>query len=132
VFFKWAMAEPENISIDTNFPIQARQGEELVLEVQIENSADQVQQLYSIDIDSSYLFGIAITEASPPYYESYTIPVVDMETYTFEHDIPAGETLVVQFSGLALKGGDFSGAMDVCINSSNSCSSFSVRTVIAD
>jgi len=130
VLVKWMLQEPENVNINTNIPIQVEEGETVTLVIEIENLAAESQSLDSIDISHSYLAGIVIAKADPPFSESYPIPLLDMESFTFAHPIPAGETLVVEFAGWAEQVGDFAGEMDVCINSSAVCSTFTLRTVV--
>ena len=53
-------------------------------------------------------------------------------SYTFEQEISPGTTLVLQFFGVAVNTGDFSGSVDVCINSGSICTSFAARTVVEE
>ena len=127
---KWGLREPENVSIGVDTPVQVTQDESVTIKVQVENTATEPQLLHSIDISSEYLAGIAVKEAEPPFVESFSIPLVDMQSYTFEQEISPGTTLVVQFFGVAVKTGDFSGNIDVCINSGAICTTFTARTVV--
>lgn len=130
VLVKWMLQEPENVNINTNIPIQVEAGEPVTLAIEIENLATESQTLHSIDITHSYLAGIELTEAVPPFSDSYPLPLLEMESFTFQYPIPAGETVVVKFTGRAGQIGDFAGEMDVCINSSAVCSTFTLRTVV--
>jgi hypothetical protein len=51
-------------------------------------------------------------------------------SYDFNKDIPANDTFIVQFHMTAIKVGDYSGSVDVCINSVANCREFLVRTVV--
>ena len=132
VLIKWGLREPENISISVDTPVQVTKDESVIIEVQMENTATESQLLHSIDISSEYLAGIAIKEANPPFVESFLIPLFDIQSYTFEQEISPGTTLVLQFFGVAVKTGDFSGSIDVCINSGGICTSFAARTVVEE
>jgi hypothetical protein len=132
VFFMWGMQEPENVNISVDSPIQVTKGESVIIKVQVENFAAESQILHSIDISNSYLDGIAIKNALPPFVESYPIPYIDMESYTFEQEISSRTTLVVQFFGVAVKTGDYSGEIDVCINTESVCTTFLIRTIVEE
>lgn len=125
-----SLKDPENVNIVVDVPVQASKGETVTLDIRVENTATDAQLLHSVDIDSSYLAGVVIDEAVPPFSESAPIPVVDMQTYTFEKQIPAGETLVVQLNGTAVETGDYSGRVDICINTGSLCKTFTTRTVV--
>ncbi|HKZ69329.1 MAG TPA: hypothetical protein VJ020_04565 [Anaerolineales bacterium] len=127
--------EPENVSIDVSAPLTISRGESFTIEVQLENSAGQAQSLDSIDIDLTYLDGIAIERTDPPFTETIRNDLVSglaFQSYYFEHDIPIGGTLTVTFSAVALKAGDFAGDLDVCINSSAAFRTFPIRTVVGE
>jgi hypothetical protein len=130
VLIKWGLTKPENVSISLDAPVQASKDESVIITVRVENTATESQLLHSIDISSQYLDGIAIEEAEPPFSESFAIPLVDMQSYTFGQDISPGTTLEVRFAGVAVKIGDFAGNFDVCINSGNACTTLATRTVI--
>ena len=129
-FFRWMMEEPENVNIQVDAPIMATMGETVTLQVSIENLAAEPQLLDSIDIADSYLEGLGIQRADPPFTESYPLGLVDYQSFTFQRDIPAGETMNVQFYVVATRIGDWSGDIDVCIGSGSVCSTFIVRTVV--
>jgi hypothetical protein len=129
-FFKWAMEEPENINIHVDVPIQAAKNDSLVIEVRVENTATESQSLDSIDVSTGYLEGIAIEGSEPSFTESFALPIIDQQSYTFEREIPPGETLIVEFSAIAVKAGDFGGEISVCVNTGGLCTDFVVRTVV--
>ena len=87
-FVRWAMEEPENINIHVDVPIQATKNDSLVIEVRVENTATESQSLDSIDISSEYLEGIVIEGSEPPFTESFLLPIIDQQSYTFEREIP--------------------------------------------
>ena len=129
---KWVLREPENVSISVDTRVQVTKDESIIIEVQVENTATEPQLLHSIDISSEYLAGIGIEEVEPPFVQSFQLPLSDIQSYIFEQEISPGTTLVVQFFGVAVKTGDFSGNLNVCINSGNICRTFSIRTVIEE
>ena len=112
----WSLSGPENVRISVDTPLQVTKDESVIIEVQVENTATESQLLDSIDITSEYLAGIAIVKAEPPFIESFRLGG-EWQSYTFRQEISPGTTLTVQFFGVAVKTGDFSGSIDVCINS---------------
>ena len=125
---RWIYQEPENINVDINTPIQVSKGDELVIEVRVENTSNDPQELDSIDIDSSYLEGIYKSSTEPDYtdYSLYDT----FESYYFERDIPANGSISVKFYGEAVKTGDFAGEIDVCVNSPSNCTGLPTRTIV--
>ncbi|OQY27244.1 MAG: hypothetical protein B6I38_10325 [Anaerolineaceae bacterium 4572_5.1] len=130
-FVNWAMEEPENITVDMTLPVEVAKGDEFVMEVQVTNSANEPQELNSIDIDVSYLDGVIINRTEPIYSDFSEIEFVkSFHSYFFGNDIPANSSFIVKFYMTALKPGDFSGSVDVCINSEVECLEYFARTII--
>ena len=130
-FLGWLMQAPEGAAIRVEAPSLVRKGDPVIIFVEVENTSSEPQLLHSVDISSSYLNGIAIQWADPRFTESYPIAVGPaMQSYTFEQQIAPGATLTVQFFGTAVRRGDFSGDVDVCISSAVRCDSFLTRTIV--
>lgn len=131
-FVKTAMQEPENVAMHVDAPIQVTKGEEIVIHIEVENAAAESQLLHSIDISSDYLAGIVILSADPPFVDSFDGSVSDMKSYTFQHEIPPGTTVDVQFSAIAIEAGDFAGVINVCIKEGYICESLATRTIVEE
>ena len=129
-FFSWVMKEPENVVIEVNAPPLVNLDEQFVIEVWVQNTAPESQSLKGVDFESKYLEGILITESAPRFTEASEIPLVEFMSYSFEENIPPGETLVVNFVALGILRGSYSGDVDVCINDVAICSTYNVRTVV--
>ncbi len=129
-FVSGMFGEPENVNIEVKTPTTVTKGESFTIEVQVENLADQPQSLNSIDISLEYLAGIDIQKTEPPFTES--IPNPGIHSYYFEQKILPGDTLVVELSTIGGQVGDFSGEIDVCLNSASSCSTFVTQTVVRE
>jgi len=127
---KWLVEEPENIHVNVDVPLLVSKGEPFAVVVTIENLVDESRLLDSIDIDDKYLEGIALTGAEPPFFESYSLALLDQQSYTFEQGIPPTGILVVKFDAIAVRTGDFSGQIDVCIDTASNCLPFTTRTVV--
>jgi len=124
--------QPENISIDVIAPLHVAKGEEFVFEIQVENTAEKSQLLYSVDIWDDYLAGIAIQKTEPPFIDTYHIPIVNTQSYEFKQDIPPKDKLVVKFFAVGLKLGEYSSYVDVCINTEASFLTHPIITIIKD
>ncbi len=124
--------EPTGLGISVDSPVQASLGEDILITVTIENTSDSSKELNSIDIDDSFLEGIVINQVEPIYDEvdSYDLFDYTFTSYYFYRSIRPGETLVVTFYGRSIQAGDFSGDLDVCIDSTSRCKDFLLRTVI--
>jgi len=129
-FVNEIFAEPANVNIEVNAPRTVTEGESFTIEVQVKNLADQPQVLDSIDIQTDYLDMIAIHETRPSF-TTYT-DWEDFRSYVFGQDIQPNESVMVQFSAVAVKAGAFSGDIQVCLNSWFSCQSCPLRTSIVE
>ena len=130
-FLGWLWQTPEDVVIRVNAPALVNKGDQVILFVEVENTGTEPQLLHSIDVSADYLSGIAIQRADPPFTESYKIPMgPEMLSYTFERPIAPGGISTVQFFGTAVRSGDFSGDIDVCVKSTVLCESFLTRTIV--
>jgi len=132
--FVWRTAnQPYDVIVSVSAPIQATQGDEVVIEVLIENPTTESQELDSIDIDLTYLDGLHIQRTDPPYQDTLSLsPIFEQQSYLFYQTIPAESELTVSFHCAAVKSGDFYGQIDVCINSGGNCQGHQVRTVVEE
>lgn len=124
-----AFQEPEQVQIDVSSPSVTSQGQGFVIEIAVENLADELQTLDSIDIYTDYLQGITIQTSEPSFVDSSDSP--DFASYFFFMDIPPGDSINVQFHAVGVRAGEFSGSLDVCINTGVACSTFNIVTSIS-
>jgi hypothetical protein len=117
-------------NITVSAPLNVSVGDEVIIEVTVQNTTASALVLDSVDITSNYITGIAILRSEPAYSETFHIPVVDYESYTLQHNVPPHESVTVRFYGQAVNKGDYSGGVDVCIGSGSDCASHSIRTVV--
>ena len=104
---------PENVRVDLSQPTRVRTGEKFDIELRIDNLARESQPLVDIDVAETYLEGIVIVGSDPPYRETFRS--FGMQTFEYDHDIPAGSSLTVKMHAEALKPGDFVGDVDVAV-----------------
>ncbi|MGH2620728.1 MAG: hypothetical protein ACRDHG_09185 [Anaerolineales bacterium] len=124
-----AVAEPADIELGVIAPANVQVGESFSLLVRVRNLAAQSQTLDSIDITDEYLAGIRIQGADPGFSDVFS--VLGYQSHTFRVPIPAGTELIVQFRAAAAQAGDFSGEMDICINTGSNCLTRPLRTVVS-
>ena len=131
-FFSAVGGGAASAAIRVSAPLNASVGDDVVVEIVIQNPTDQVMDLDSLDIAFDYLNGVVITEASPVFSENYSLePLFQQQSFTFHQPIPANGSLTVRMFGTAAISGDFSGTLDVCIDGSGNCTGSEVRTIIS-
>ncbi len=113
-------------------PLEVRTGEQFVVTIRIENTANETQVLHSIDIWDHYLEGIAIRSTEPAYRQSYHVPIDNTQAFEFYRDIGPYETITITFSATAVAPGDFNSFFDACINSDISYLTYPIRTVVKE
>jgi hypothetical protein len=120
----------KNVDISVTAPETVTVGQDFEVLLSITNTANEDQSLNSIDIENVYLKGIEVIGSDPEYYESFGIAVDNTVSYSYEVNIPPGETLVVVFYCKAVSVGEFEGKMDVCINTGFNFKSVDVSTTV--
>ncbi len=119
----------DQTNITVNAPQSTGLGDDLVIEITIQNNTSDAIILDSVDVDLSYLAGISINRAEPAFTDTFSLsPVFEQQSYTFQQSIPPGSELVVEFLATATQAGEYSGAIDVCIDSGGNCRGHQVRT----
>jgi kynurenine formamidase len=124
--------EPEGVRASVEAPSSVAQGESFVIRISVENLTGDAMVLDSVDIAEGYLAGIDILEADPAYSESFSLPFGGVQSYRFDQDIPANQTLIVRLTAQGKTTGEFSGAIDVCVDSGVHCLTFETRTNIEE
>jgi hypothetical protein len=130
VMFAGCLEYPKNIVVDVQVPLFVNEKEEFNIIVTVENTAENPQELVSWDIADSYLKGISITCSDPPYKDDWQVPIFNTRCYEYHIDIPAGGKQTVNLTAISLKKGDYSGDMDICINSESNFLSRGLRTIV--
>lgn len=119
---------PKKIQVVVEAPSMAAKGSSFDISVRVKNTAAVEQTVIQIDIGSGYLKGVAVEKAEPPYKEGQG--GFGTMSYTYDLKIPAGGETLVTFHARALKPGDYSGDLDVVINTLTSFSTHPLRLVI--
>lgn len=120
---------PEGLDASVDAPLRAALGEQFNVVVTVTNDSAEEQLLHSIDIDSEYIDGVAVTGATPEFNENFLLDDGTI-THFFEQSVPAGESLTVTFDMEALNAGDYKGDFDVCFDDGLSCEFLQIRTLV--
>ena len=128
----WLSELPDDIAVTIDTPAEVEVGERVLIDVRITNKSENATSLSSIDLSTGYLAGIEIPGSTPAFddtdvFESYGI---EYQTFYFEQEVPAGESLTVTLEGKALAAGNHAGEIDVCIGSGFKCFNNILRTLV--
>lgn len=121
---------PNNVVVKVEAPLHVKNGDEFIIIATVENTASKQQTLVSLDIDDTYLTGVAILRTEPENKEASHVPIDNTMSYVFELPIEAGTSLEVKLYAKAVKQGDYNAEIDFCINSGISFLSKSIRTIV--
>jgi hypothetical protein len=121
-----------NIEASVSAPLLVELNEPFVITIRIKNTAETAQSLIDLDVAKDYLRGIAVGDSSPPFKESTGLPMDGGTSYTFNHSIPAHGEFVVTLQAVGVEEGDYTGDIDVCINSAMAFTTHQVRTKVTN
>lgn len=124
-------APPQDVSVSVSCPAIVSRGQDIIMEVAIQNTGTQPLLLHSIDIGDAYLAGVAVQEAEPAFSRS-THVAGGFRSYEFFQNLPPQQTVVFRFEGVAVQPGDFRSDMDICITTATNCLTHELRTVVED
>jgi len=125
---------PENAEINVDTPIQVSEGDNVEIRVLVTNTSSTALEVFGIDISMNYLDGFIVTQTSPPYSDSRQFDSLGggetYQSYYFYRQVLPGESLSIVFHARAVRVGDFSGDLDVCIDSDYTCATNVIRTLV--
>ncbi|MCI0553618.1 MAG: hypothetical protein L0287_21945 [Anaerolineae bacterium] len=124
----------ENVTVQLDIPTEAQTGDTLEFSITITNISGQTAELISIDFSMNYLGGIVIENSSPPYARTDQFDALGggetFQSFYFNRSIAPDETFTITFNGKATFSGDYTGSVDVCIDSEFNCTRNITRTII--
>jgi hypothetical protein len=127
----WIEQGNEGLAFRVEAPLQVEAGAPVEILVSVENNTADEGLLQSIDISLDYLEGIAVESSQPMFSQSSLLEFgPEMRSYAFLRPVPAGGVEQVTFSGIAVKEGDFSGEVQVCMGMIPVCDTFVIRTIV--
>jgi len=119
---------PDNVSMAKDVPVEVDSGEIFNFTVSVNNEDLEAHELRSIDIGHTFLEGILVIKTEPGTKEEYDAG--EWHIFEFKKNMPAESETQVVFTAKALKSGDFSGDLDVCVDGDASCLSNSIRIIV--
>ncbi len=120
------------VNIQVDAPSNVVLDDEFVIEIQIENTSDEIYILKDIDVHPDYLEGIFISGSEPQFHNTFSGEVTGYQNYKFDQNIHPKSELVVQLHAIGFETGSFIGDIDICINALGACRGFPLRTVVSD
>jgi hypothetical protein len=135
-YFTWNSFQPiENAEIVLSYPPVVEVGDEFIIGIEIVNiSDDESITLNTINIGAEFVDGIQIGDSSPIFEmrDHYEVIGTKLDIFIFNELILVGETLTVEFEARAVKSGDFSGQMIICLDDASNCEMLVLRTVVEE
>lgn len=121
---------PDGIRVEVEAPVSVVAGDNLTVVARVRNDDLVAHSLVDLDVAKSFLAGILLHSSEPPFAESLDVPLIDVQSYTYNLEVPAGGTLELRFSARAVEVGDHAGSFEFCIDSAVVCAPYSVRTIV--
>ena len=124
----------ENAEIEINLPPVVTLGEDVDFTVTIINTSTESITLNSINIAEEIVNGIQIGDSIPIFElrDHYELIGIPMDMFLFNELILVDESLTIKFDSKAVKVGDFSGQMFICIDNTTNCEIKLLRTVVEE
>ncbi|MFH1850102.1 MAG: hypothetical protein ABH879_08040 [archaeon] len=110
---------PDKVSFTKDFPTDVAKGDIFTFIITVHNEDSKSHEVRSVDIEETVLEGVLITEVIPKVVEEYD--VFGERIFEIRSDVAANSDLDVIFTAKAIKNGDFSGDLDVCVDGDASC-----------
>ncbi|QQR55220.1 hypothetical protein IPG41_01510 [Candidatus Peregrinibacteria bacterium] len=123
---------PEDVTVTIDAPSRVQVGETFDIVLKVTNESTESQTLTSIDVGLDYLEGILMEESVPAYVESWEFDFFGFMSFDYKKNLPLGESLEISFLMDPITPGDYSGALDVCVNTEMACIYNTVRTVVEE
>jgi hypothetical protein len=121
---------PQKVEVSVEAPPRVARDQEFAITVRVRNTAGKPCVLDSLDVADEYLAGVAIRSSEPPFKDTMHLPIDNSNSYEYKKTIPPGQDLVVRFRAVALRPGDHSGDIDVCVDWGGNCTSHPLRTMV--
>ena len=122
------IATPENINVQIDKPIIVQEGEDFEIKLTIENAGSKDRILDSIDYDTAFGEGIFIYGSEPMSVEEGD--VWGLSYMEYHMDFPAYSTMEMTLMAKALKPGDYSTTLGVCIDKDTTCVDKIIRIIV--
>ncbi len=132
IFFGTTLNTPTSVAIQVDAPEQIPLNEPFAVTIQLTNLITTSQMLHSIDVENSYLENISLNSSTPAYKTMRSLPLTKFASYTFEEEIPANQTVVIELNFVGQTVGQFSGLIDICMADGTLCLAHSLETTVVE
>ena len=125
---------PEGAEFSVDVPSKVQVGEQFEIEISIENTQLEPQNLIAISFALDYLSGIEIIDSNPTfvYQDEFEILEIPIQIFTYEEMILQDEVVTINLLAEAIEVGDFGGEIQICLNTATNCVRIATRTVITE
>ncbi|MDK1030079.1 MAG: hypothetical protein QGM50_11800 [Anaerolineae bacterium] len=117
VFYNQILREPENLTVEAEYPSTVQVGDAFELILNVHNTGDTSFTVGDIDLDiafsDSILDGAIVERMDPPMEKDFSIS--GMKTFHYNRAIPPGESQKVTFYLRATEVGEFGGSILVYV-----------------
>ena len=122
----------ENAEIKVHLAPVVEVGDQVLIEIEIINISDESITLNTINIGAEFVEGLQIGDSTPifEYRDHFDVLGTPLDIFIFNELILVGDSLTVVFKSEAVKQGDFTGQMIVCLDDTTNCEMLVLRTVI--
>jgi hypothetical protein len=121
--------QPRNIKVEYVMPTNVNAGDAVPIKIDVTNSADHPQLLYSLEFDTHFLKGISIDQATPAFETTRPNALASIKTYIFERSIPANGKLQIELQGRAVSPGSYPFPLSVCVKTAMACNSYKLPEI---
>jgi hypothetical protein len=115
------VSEVRDMEIEVLAPTEAFHKDEFEIEVVAKNTAASPQTILEVRIENTYLRGVSILGANPPFRRSTRDALAGEQVYEFNQAVPAKSQVVIRLRARAKSLGEHKGMLGVCINYASSC-----------
>lgn len=125
-----AMSSTDDFDAVIEVPALVAKGDTFDVTITVNNRADKVQILDSLDIGDDWTQGVTITSSSPPFSDSMHVPIDNSLSYSYQEEIPAGGSLTVTLQATGVRQGTFRDDIDVCVGGMARFNSYPITTTV--
>ncbi len=113
-FFYHISQDPEGVAVSVDAPLEVGVGDTFDLVVTVTNQRESdVLHMSDLDIADEYLAGFVVVSVDPVEKSNMHVPLDNSMSYTFDEEIPRGESKSFTFHLRAQEPGVFRGDVDV-------------------
>lgn len=109
------------VRMQIDAPEAVAMGDEFNVLVTLTNTDTKPYMFYDLEIGDTLLEGLALKGADPLYETANHLPIFGLMFYSYDTEIPAGESFEVVLTFEALQAGTYDGALNACVGDDANC-----------